>query len=129
MAYIYTLKKSVIWPLSSLTINYENNFSIFASISLFGVLRIDWTGEKWDYKQSFRKLWSFDQGSNRLEITLWVIAYESWPMTHGYYSETSLPVSVNIDFEQVSAVSDTDMDYEATAYFRQMWKDPRLGKS
>ena len=50
-------------------------------------------------------------------------------MTHGYYSETSLPVSVNIDFEQVSAVSDTDMDYEATAYFRQMWKDPRLGKS
>ena len=50
-------------------------------------------------------------------------------MSHGYYSETSLPVSVNIDFEQVSAVSDTDMDYEATAYFRQMWKDPRLGES
>ena len=50
-------------------------------------------------------------------------------MSHAYYSETTLPVSVNIDFEQISAISDADMDYVATAYFRQMWKDPRLGKS
>ena len=41
-------------------------------------------------------------------------------------SYTKLNISVNLYVDVIGDISETDMHYEMTVFFRQFWRDPRL---